>query len=564
MFNPFDNPTQIETWPLADSQTEADEQLQLENQKRINRRSFLKLLVKSSLIGAAIGSPLGFLFRNWVDNNHALIEEKITELNMSPEMRQQLSEVITFRRSLGLEGLPLEIKEGMLRKDVWDQPPEKYVNSVPEKNISYSMRVFEIISKLFGDNATRNIKGCKIDQQYPFGLSFDLNTRCCNIADSIHEISLTDFTDYVLHEAIGHGSDPAVGAIYPPEILAQVEHGKWQALSQAFSVPEQFFNHPGDAMLPLLKKSIGETVGRFMTGDKKVDIINPDNIDVLYTRLAKVAQKKGKDISNLKYNKATCKEVGDAIITLQRKGRISLTGDLKKTYQDTMEEACIEIYAEMFKYALIYPDKIQNNREIMGGIIEIISAIGGKSALTGLRVTLQNPHPEIQDRHTAEVNMLTPVVTAPVDPSETEPIRVLTPSPTLSPEDLQTAVDQQKNFEKLQLAFQNFANFGTIPPTLVLSENQTQAVQKFGRLYARVLTRYPVLKDTFAQQYNEEFDPEMHIWEIHEIEAAMDSGFVRDLTSSANISDQTLENINQRAAVLEKFVNSTNFPNAKS
>ena len=68
-----------------------------------------------------------------------------------------------------------------------------------------------------------------------------------------------------------------------------------------------------------------------------------------------------------------------------------------------------------------------------------------------------------------------------------------------------------------------------------------------------------MLIDTTAQQYNESFDPELHIWEIREIEAAIDIGFIRSLLADLSNFDNYYEDVQRRSQVLEGFVNSPAF-----
>lgn len=62
------------------------------------------------------------------------------------------------------------------------------------------------------------------------------------------------------------------------------------------------------------------------------------------------------------------------------------------------------------------------------------------------------------------------------------------------------------------------------------------------------------MEDTFAQQYNDTFDPELHIWEIREIEDAINTSFIRNLIACSNITDQDYEVIKNKITILEKFM----------
>lgn len=509
-------------------------------EKKMSKRDFLKLSA------CAAGELVLFgLVNRYRDD----ILKIIDRIGLSPEAKRMMSETTAFRESLGLEGLPAEYKPGLLKKTDWSSDPDNYLDALPEKNKSYSLRILEVIQILFGNNATRNIKGSKADPQYPYGMSFEHGSRFCNVADSVHDIPLQVFIDFILHEAGGHGSDPGGGASYPPEIFTRVEHGKWRALSQALSIPDQFLNHPRDLMFPFLKKSIGEAVGRFMTGDQNSPIVDAQSVLTVRQEVAGIARVKGKDIKTLKFNKAVCKETGEVLVALLREGKIEFTGGLKKTYQDKMEDACIEIYAEMFKYALLFPEKMQNNCNVIGGITEVISAIKGDANIAELRKQITKPSADILKRYEAEKAMLK---------SET-PTTTSSPVPTLLPEEQERISKQQKEFGMLEKAFQDFGDKGEILATLIIPERQKEIVQRFATLYSKMIQKYPMLKDTFSQEHNESFDPEMHIWEIREVETAMESGFVRKLIASQDISGQIINDISHKVEVIEKFVNSPAF-----
>ena len=504
----------------------------------ISRRAFLK----TSAVGLTVAATGPKIF-DWL---RQVVGPSI-EIALSVESKKLLSEITKFRESLGLEGLPSEFVPGLLKNEHWTSKLDNYADALPEKNRSYSLRIFEVIQKMFGSNATRLVKGSKTDPQYPYGMSFEGETRFCNVSETVHNIPIQDqFTDFVLHEACGHGSDPAIGASYPPEILIRVEHGKWRALSKALSVPDQFLNNPGDLMFPLLKRSIGETVGRFMTGNQNFPIVDEISVSVVKDKVAKVTQARGKEPDTLEFNKAVCREIGEALITLLREGKVKFVGDLKQTYQDKMETACIEIYAEMVKYALLYSYQIQNNTDIIEGIKEVISAIRGNSEIIALRETIRNPSNDIVKRNEAEKAMIIP-------PESSEPI------PTLSPEEQEKARKEQVEFGRRAMAFQIFVLQGLTPEILAVSNEQREEVQKFGALYHKVIQKYPMFLDTSTQQYDESFDPEMHIWEIRQVEEAMDSGFIRNLVSGQNISSEQFNEIESKVAALERFTNSSAF-----
>lgn len=512
--------------------------------RRISRRNFLKLGI-SGIAGMGIGSLISRFIIGDLPN--------FKERNLTEEEKRLINEIISFRRSLGLEELPREVQIENPKKVKWSSEADSYVDDLPEDKRSYSMMIHDVILKIFGNNATRIVKGSKIDPEYPYGMSFDPKTRFCNISASVNQIPLREFTDYILHEACGHGSDPSTAiGIYPFDLLLRILHGKWRALSKAFLIEGQFFNHPGDLTFPLVKKYVGKIVGLYFTGNQEIPIVDVQSNFIVKELVEKIARKRGRDIKTLKFNKSVCREIGEELISLLRQGKIKFEGDLKKTYQEILEYACCEIYAEMFKYAILYPEEINNDQDIIEGIKEVISAIRGQSdnkdlSFSELRESIINPSDEVLKRHQAEKVYL----------NETAQN---SNSSVFSFEEQEKLKKQQEEFQALEKTFEIFKNDGKIPPALVYQdEKKRQIVERFAQLYSLVIKKYPILEDTFAVQYKDIFDPEMHIWEIWQVEDAMDSGFVRNLLLSGNISDEIVDEILSKIKIIEGFVNSPAF-----
>ena len=515
--------------------------------KKLTRREFLGLIpvtAGSVLLGTKVGK---WLMETYEDK----IVEQILKTKLSSETEKMLPEIVTYREMLGLEGLPTEVVTCLLTGEKWPSNPKRFVNTLPTKNQSYGMRISEVIQELFGNNCTQLVKEARMDPDHPWGISFNPNLRACNVSESIHDISIeNDFTDYVLHEAVGHGSDPALKGIkYPPETLVKVEHGKWRALSQALSIEEQFFKHPGDLTYPLLKRDVGETVGRFMVDTEKDSSITADKqgLKLVEQAITSIARKRGKRPEELKYNKSVCAELGEELIALRTNGKITFAGGLKEQYQTKLEGACQEIYAEMVKYSLLYPDKINDNRNVIEGVAEVISAIkGSETDIETLRKQTSQVSREVIERNAAEKALLLDYESPSV-------------STTLTLEEEEIMQQEQGQFESRELAFENFVTQGALPEGLNVTEKQKDLVSNFASLVHKVIQRYPMLKDTFTQKYNLSFDPEVHIWEIREIEVAIDSGFIWNLIASVNIDDQISNEIKYKIEVLEKFVSAPAF-----
>ncbi len=515
----------------------------------MSRRAFLKVFGVTA--GAAGAWVISSSIAQFLPEVHAYsIPKQIENSDLSNESKKMMSEIIKFRVSLGLEGLPAEVIPGLLKKDVWKPEQEDFTNLLPEKNKSYGIRIDELTRILFGKNSRRLVKGVRQDPSSPYGITFDTNARECLLDEDIHRIPIEkDFTDFVLHEAAGHGSDPSLNLPLPPDILIKTEYGKWMALSQCLSIEGQFLNHPNDLMFPLLKTSIGEKIGRTITENLNISgLMHEENTGIVNQEITKIARARGKSIEDLKFNKKACKEIGEVLISLLRSGQIKFTGSLKKVFTDGMEKVCVEIYAEMVKYAVMYPNLIGQNLNITMGIENVFSAIQERPVnIEVLRGLIKQPGKDVLDRYVLEKTFLAK------RPNESADIQ------TLTEKQQERARQEQEDFQRRNKAFKDFLDRGHIPGSLDVHSDQIESVAKFAKLTSRIVNKYPMLKDTHIQQYDNLFDPNLHIWEIKEIERAMDTGFIRDLTADSNVSNHDLTQIINNNKILEKFVNSEAF-----
>lgn len=523
--------------------------------EEITRRKFLTLsksTVKAVAFGSVAGTGLGTLV-GWLIRTYGPTGVyEFAKLGLSAEVKQMLPDIVRFRQSLGLEGLPAKILIGLSKNEKW-QPGRNFENALPEINRSFGQRISEILFKMFGPRATNLVYGAKEDPGSPFGMSFSPSDRHCNVSRTVHDIDIgSDFADYVLHEACGHGSDPTLETQYPTEILLRVEYGKWQALSQALSVDKQFLNHPNDLTYPLLKRSLGETFGSFYTEQRNMKkILDPHGLKLIMEDLQTIASARGKNVRDLAFNKKLCSQIGERLVTLRREGKSTFSANLKESYETAMEHALVEIYAEMVKYSVRYPHLIGNNRAIIEGITQVCTAIKGEPVdLNQLKAQIEHPSPEITIRNASEKALIPNTPANSAKPSVPVPI---------SPEDQERAKKQQEEFEYYERLFNSFLDAAVLPDSLQLDVEQKIIVDEFAQLCSAVTNKYPMLKDTFASQYDESFDPEIHIWDIKKIEQAMDSGFIRSLIKSRKITPVVAEKVKTKNNMLKLFVASGAF-----
>jgi len=520
------NNTKEETEPKRESGSTAPPQ--------ISRRGFLKAMGTGIALGGVAGA--GLYGSKIHQSIYGTIRESggkeaiPVEPDFAEKYRLELQDIAFYRQRLGLSDIPTGLEQLLHNQPAetsvcckWEGDPPEYQCEVPEKNLSYAARNWELIEGAFGtNNATRLIAGSRSNPNYPYGMSFDGGTRFCNISDAVHDIKLDVYTDYGLHEACGHGSDPAVGAKYPPEVLIAVEHGKWRALSKAFEIRDQFLNHPGDMVYPYLKKELGKKVAPMARGFIKTSPVEEAYEKKYRAMLEEIAKEKGLPLKDLKFNKAVCKDLGKRLAESVRSGTIRLSKEVGSFYQDVLESGLVEIYAEMFKYSLRYPDLVGYDTDVIGGITEVCNAVSGVTrSPDDIRKATLVPTPEVQERNRREKEYIEKLAK-----SEKEAGTEIT-TLALTPEEEARIKEQEEEFTRKEKVFNDFCE-GKIEWAL-MAKGSKDLISSYTRLYTRVLEKYPMLKDTFAQHLDESFDPDLDIWNIEKVEYAVDTDFIRNL-----------------------------------
>jgi hypothetical protein len=523
-----------------------------------SRRDFLKIGA-CALAGAGIGTLVNKIMYGPTNLPTDLPTPESTALPEEEQIR--LKEIREFRKTLGMDSDPPEMAYGLTEQNKWPDNNKPFDTSgLPLKNLSYGMYIEDVTSRLFGANATQLIRGCRTDPIVYGAMAFNDGTRECILPENVHTIPIdTNFIDFILHEAGGHGSDPcsSFAGKYPRDVFIHVEHGKWQALSSMFDVKDQFLNNPGDLMYPILKRGLGKVVGQEYVDSGNIsqlfDVRGQNKINSLIESIALSQRVK---VNDLKFNKSVCREIGAAIVPDARAHKLTMKGNLRTTYDGTMEWVGAEIYAEMVKYSILYPELIGHNN-IATGISEILSAINGKPVnLAAIRNHIFPPNPEIMARNAAEIQVeqvqedigITPTLdTAP--PTQDIPTPV---APTLSPEEQAIIDSQQNEHEEYLSTFDAFIYKGTLPDSLIVSGGKARRVREFADLYSRINIENPELIYQ-SVVYDEGFDLNMHLWDMEELFYAINVDFIRGLIQAGEVSDQIYGEITKKVDILKRF-----------
>lgn len=468
----------------------------------MDRREFL-----TAMVVGAVGWKAGFKY-------NGRLEENNLGRNKEKDWQVLQKEIIDFRSGLGLDPLPAELSSPVVISDeMWNDLKNVFKNEVPLENLLYGRRVEEIIRLVFGKYYTNLIKGVRVDKEAPVSMTFDsrFNVRMMNIPEDVNElVDLESFIKYVLHECVGHGTDPGLPEmdfIYSYDVLLRVEHGKWKALSQAMKVEGKFLNDKGDLMYPVLKMKVGESVAK--------ELVDRGGA------------------GGVKYNKRKCIELGGYMMEGLRSGKTKLPVEQESAYKVGLERILVEIYAEMVKYAVLYPDQIGYNIPIMEGVGEIISSIRGeKISLDQLRRDLLKPNEKV-------------ITEVKKGATQNKKEGVISDSGVILPE-LKNAIPDD---------YENLVSKGILPKKLYVSESGEEFLKEFSSLYRQMIRLYPVLKDYVPYEYRTDFDPEnLNIWDIREIELAMDARFVRNILTEKIISKEIIDSLKVKAEVIKKYL----------
>ncbi len=491
--------------------------------EQLSRRDFIKL---ASAGVAALSVSGATKFKDVVGG----VDFEIAKTLLSEKSLSLLPEIENFRNSLKLDKYPLELVPGIIQNVNWNDEPPKFEINLPENSRQYSDVINQITDLAFGKNKSRLIKGVKFDTKYPDRLIFDVINRQGIIGANINQ-PISQFIDTMAHEVVGHPSDPAefyhfTKSLYPPDMLVSIEHGKWRALSQAFLIEGQFFNHPGDAMLPLVAKKLGKIVGEYLTKEQIfLPIFKGFGEKLAESVVHDIARDFGKSASELKYNKAVCIKLGKRLVESYLKGEVDFSGHLKTSYEEEMEDALREIFAEMVRIAIIHNkyEYLGNNTEIHDGVEEVLQSINTEPINLG----------EIKK------SLYSSIGYDEVDLPSVKTSNIIEDQYYATVKNLSEPRPPKNTIEEL------------------VNQNSTPE-EKFVALQRYIVQRYPSLAALISQKFNISFDPEMNLWDIEKIEWAVDANFTNNLINKS-LDPKSDPEIKKRVKILEDFINSPAF-----
>jgi hypothetical protein len=262
--------------------------------------------------------------------------------------------------------------------------------------------------------------------------------------------------------------------------------------------------------------------------------------------LAEIAGNRGVSPEDLKFNKAVCRELGEGLVGLVQTEKLDFVGDLATAYEKELEGALHEIYAEAMKMAIVYPEQIKYNPDVMAGVSEILTAINGEPvSLEDLQSKISHVAPDVVEHFNVE--------RVAMEESSSSDDSYISEEGANTEE--ACIISDNIEMETLYSAFETFVREGVVPESLGWSEHTVDVLQGYASVCAEVTAVYPELVDTDCEHLFEDFDPPfMHIWEILAVEDAIETSYIRFLVDSPKISDEELQIVREKTATLRNFV----------
>lgn len=532
----------------------------------LSRRDFLKLswLLTGSLLACDI-YLLGKLSKS--DDFEELVDYQKALLKLSHEQRQSLEDIKSYRKDLGLNYEPYELIKAIIKnaektENNAELPPPFDTSEVPKFNFSYAERVREICQTILGNNFSRLIKGISLDINSPYGFFFNSSTRKVQLGSQVNEIPLVpDFNHFTAHEALGHGTDPDIDGhqIYTLDQMLKVELGKWMALSRMFDIKDQFLNHPGDMMKPFLARKVGQEVAFAFFHQQEQQSLNWIGAPILYDKINTIAKNRGCSIEELKFNKAACKEIGLEIIAGIRDRGVKLKNSAKYAYEDGMATVGHEIYAEMVRYSLITPELIGYDQVVLSGIaLALRGASDGQFDFNNAIEIFKTAGEEIIQRNEVEQQIISK---SNEENTEDEENFVSEESESMEKNELeQEIIGDLAEIETREKTYEDHLKSGTMKDESWLPPEILSLAKTYLSFIQKIVEYYPFMLRAEYAHLDESFDPNMHIWEIQEIETALESSFTSRLIFG-EIEDLNWldEELKRRNRILKNFISSRAF-----
>lgn len=222
---------------------------------------------------------------------------------------------------------------------------------------------------------------------------------------------------------------------------------------------------------------------------------------------------------------------------------------MKDGYEQSMDQGVVllEMYAEMMELAVTNPDSTYDNKEVIAGIEEVISAISGENiTIEQIREIVNNPSEQVRKRNEEEILLIQEINSG--EPSEHE-------YESISPGE-KVKIQTERGEEEQDLDdFTSFVRTGEVPDDMVSDPEIKKVLEQYAQAVSTVHSRHHG-----ALYASNEFDPWLNLWEIQEIEQATDHVFIRGILENPGaIGDSEIADVKVRTDLLRAFINSGAF-----
>lgn len=311
-------------------------------------------------------------------------EDKIEEL------KRLVGETKYYRNQIGLPNLPEDFQQNtdeLSWQKAQHERSQSYTHNVDSGNIIFTRYLEAFCEQCFGENEHDVCVGSYTDPQEPGKTAYDCEKHMLLIPDNMRDAyPLDECAKYYLHEVAGHGTDPEIVVNqFQPDVYIRILHGKARMLTKIFDFPDLFFNHKDDTTLVDIFGFVQIYLdARFKDffGQKRLELIENDAELTRFLSLVCEADGAG----SVRPAKNFDREKMGELVQLIARGEIRLKGELSSLYLKVFSSYLHEHYAELIKHAVLYPDLINHDPDILEGATEIFSAIKGETvSLESLR-----------------------------------------------------------------------------------------------------------------------------------------------------------------------------------
>jgi hypothetical protein len=457
------------------------------------------------------------------------------------------------RASLGFKGYsPEAVLATELQNDSWTVEPRPFDIDVPVELTSYGqMFEFFMDQHLTPTVARRLARGIRVDPRSPHANWVDINSRMLNISKSITQhwtqVNTLGWSiyGYNYHELLGHFPDTIYSAsLYPLDVFWPIEAGKWQMLGEVNNISgplvEGNFNWKINASLPT---DVGESIAKDYIEGKDMQQRFVHGSEQIPAVVQEVAGEVGKKEENLRFNKYASFLLGKKILERVRAGTFAFSDSMQESYHDFLRNAFIEIFPEMMRGVFINPNLVNNNLNVLSGAQQLISALRQDFVpIDKLRQIAKNTPPEIDQLWKEERKQFT----KPAEYSYAQP------------DPLQKRVEDVYREVVHKGARGLPYDFTLQKADLELWNEHLEVVHAVCRVYYRLSNLDP-------NNHRDRFDPNLHIWQIREIEKSLDPAFIQTFLADhfrfngEPISKEKREQLIRNTVILKGFHDSDAF-----